>query len=300
MPPSVRAMHLRLLLPLLIVAAGMAAEPTESELRDARVLAAARAADRAWQLHVEQLTHTLRGDDIAARIAALGQVVRLEDPATFPLVLPFLDAAVRSVAELEAGCLAVAALGIAVSEPRLRALATHADERVRISAMNALTRLGRDAVGDWKAQATAEDDTLRSVATASLGSMGAAEAGDVLVQALAHDRSNLTRRSAAISLGRLGDKARAPALLDALQDADPGVRVLAARALVLMDYKPAIPWFLRALESGIAMPQIDRALEQLSGQDFGFDPHADLPARNAAIARGDVWWGGQAATLGAP
>jgi len=117
-----------------------------------------------------------------------------------------------------------------------------------------------------------------------------AEAAPILISALRYDPRAHVRRMAAISLGKLGDRANAPTLMDALCDADPGVRRYSAESLVQLGAVESIPNLLMALEANVAPSHINRCLKILSGQDFGFDPRGNVLDRTTAIERGYEWW----------
>ena len=59
----------------------------------------------------------------------------------------------------------------------------------------------------------------------------------------------------------------------------------------------AIPYLLMALEANLAGAYIDRSLDLLSGQDFGFDSRANALDRAAAIDRGYAWYAQHAKEL---
>lgn len=78
----------------------------------------------------------------------------------------------------------------------------------------------------------AKDRATRLQAAADLGKVGTTAALPGLAQAL-HDADPRVRRLAALGLGGLGPRAESavPALVDALHDAEPAVRRRAAEAL---------------------------------------------------------------------
>ncbi len=254
------------------------------------VLAAARAADHVYQRRIDLLVGDLKGDDIAKRIAAISTLGRLQDPVAITLVVPFLDATGHTDDELIAAITAVRESGTTGLDALLKRLIGHPSDAVRLAAHHALDRLGALTAADHKARATDSIDAIRASAVSNMGLMKYAEAAPILTDALRHDERAHVRRMAAIALGRLGDKANAPVLLESLTDGNRGVRRCAAEALVLLDYKPAIPHLLMALEANIAGPDIDRCLERLTGEDFGFDSRANALDRSAAIERGFAWY----------
>ncbi len=265
-----------------------AAQPTVAA--NDPVLAAARAADFEYLRHVDLLVGDLRSDDQATRIGAIRTLGQLQDSQALAHVLPFLDATGHSDDEVIAAITAVRESGAPGLEALLKRLIGHNSDAVRLSAHHALDRLGGLTAADHKARATDRIDAVRASAASNLGLLKHTEAAPILVDALRHDERAHVRRMAAIALGRLGDTANAPVLLDSLTDSNRGVRRCAGEALVLLDYKPAIPHLLMALEANIAGPDLDRCLERLSGEDFGFDSRANALDRTAAIERGFAWY----------
>ncbi len=283
---------LRILLSLAVLLGIGGRMPLAAEEFDQKaILSAARAADDTYRRHFSALVLRLRDPAEKTRIATIGHLARLQDPMAISHLQPFLEAASHTSAEVIAACLALEHLNAVGSSDALKRLLTHADANVRLAAMNALNQLNRAGTAEWLDRAKKDDDASQRLgAITDLGATAAAEAGETLVKALAKDPRLLVRRSAAIGLGQLGDRTYGPALVDALCDADAGVRRYAAEALVKVDYKPAIPHLLIALEANIAGDHLRRCLKLLCGNDFGFDPRADLVKRIEAIDRGFAWW----------
>lgn len=269
-------------------AATPAAETSVSS--DAELLAAARAVDEIYQARIARLTDMLAAPDEKNRLQALSLIGQLYDPTLVPVIMPFLQSSRRSTAELIAAASALPASGSEPATPLLKNLLKHADASVRVAAMNALTRLQAIQSDDYKGRANDPSGAIRGSSDTNLGRLAVADAAPILLKALSFDERPHVRRMCAISLGLLGDKAHAPALTDALTDGNPGVRRYAAEALVKLDYKPAIPHLLMALEANVAGDHLNRSLKLLSGQDFGFDSRANPLARTAAIEKGFKWW----------
>jgi HEAT repeat protein len=263
---------------------------------DSRILAAARAADRVWQQRLTVLYQDLASADTAVRTAAMAQLADLGDPAAAPRIAANLDPALRGPDELIAGVTALANLKARGQVESMRRLTAHPDERVRLAALNAIDRLG--SPDDWRPRTGDDGDTIRRNAIANEATLGPAESAAVLVQGLKGERDPVTRRLCAYGLARLGDRANGPALTEALTDPDPGVRRTAAEALVAINYTPAIPYLIRALEAGAADTYLAAALDRLAKHRFGYDPRATIIQRQAVIDAADVWWGEHAAELG--
>lgn len=278
---------LRRLLPLVASLLPLAAV----ESIDHAILAAARSADAIYQRHVEELAQGLASPSLEERLVCLRKLGATLDPEVAGKLMPFLDPATRSISELTTACVSIANLGnAAAATPLLRPLTTHQDATVRLAASNALEQLGKLAAPEYMALGKDADETLRGTGITNLGTLKHAEAAELLAKALSGDSNPLNRRLSAIGLGQLGDRSQGPVLRDALSDADPEVRRHAAEALVRLNYTPAIPYLLLALEANVAGEHLARCLRLLSGQDFAFDPKADDLRRHEAIERGFQWW----------
>lgn len=119
-----------------------------------------------------------------------------------------------------------------------------------------------------------------------------------LIDALNH-RSVLRRWLAAVALGRVRDDAAHAALLRALNDEDVNIRVRAAASLVQRKDLRGVPALLAALR--VTDPIIGHPPERvsahaghllrvISGEDVGFDAHAEEDERDEAIGRWQAWW----------
>ncbi|HYE06534.1 MAG TPA: HEAT repeat domain-containing protein [Planctomycetota bacterium] len=261
---------------------------------DEAILAAARAADLEYSRHVALLEADLGDAREEVRVAAITAFGPLQDPAAVPLLIPFLDGSTRTPAEVMAAVESLADLGAVGTADAMRKLLGHGNAEVRAAAHNGLERLKAIGAGDHLRGAKDTSDALRGSGVQNLGLIQHAEAAETLKKALAFDARPHIRRLAAIALGRLGDPGNGLALAEALTDSDPGVRRYAAEALVKVDYKLGIPNLLMALEANVAGQHIDRCVELITGQDFGFDAHSNQLERQAAIEKGFVWWAANA------
>jgi HEAT repeat protein len=255
-----------------------------------QILAAARSADLLYQNHFDSLAALLKSKDEEVRLDTISHLGYLQDPESLPLLLPFLQAANHSPAELKAAALALPDLGAEVAVPTLQALVKHPQADVRVTAMNVLTKLKSLQAKHYKDRSADVEDAIRASSLTNLGTMAQADAVAILAKAMAFDLRPHVRRMCAIGLGKIGDRTQGQNLADALTDPDPGVRRYAAEALVKLNYTPAVPALLMALEANQAGGHIVRCLNLLTGQDFGFDPNADLLQRTAAIEKGFQWW----------
>lgn len=259
---------------------------------DAQVLAAARAASNTYQLRFDALAAALNADTEDVRLDTVRALGALRDPRAVPLLVPWLAQVTRSPAELIAVCTVLGNLGYESPVPQLRHLTGHKDTTVRQAAVLALHQIKAIAAGDWMLRAKENDEALRLNALVGLGQAAHAEAVEALLLGLEHSKP-LIRQTACIGLGRLGNPAHGEKIKILLTDADPMVRRYAAEALAKLDYKPALPDLFMALEANVAGDYILRAVRAMTGQDFGFDPHAPLLHRHEAIERAFVWLAAQ-------
>lgn len=255
---------------------------------EALVLAAARAASSEYQVRFQALASGLQAADQADRLTSLRGLGSLQDPKVVPVIVPWLLQSVRSSEELVLAATILGRLGLPGPAPQLRHLAASEDPEVRKAAVSALHQINSMGAGDYMLRAKEEDDILRLNALAALGHLSHAEAAEALVQGLGHEKA-LIRQASCIGLGRLGDQANGEKLKIALTDPDPMVRRYAAEAIARLGYKPAIPDLFMALEANVAGDYILRAVRSMTGEDFGFDPHAPLLKRQEAIERAFQW-----------
>ena len=276
----------RALVPLLLAASLTCAElPSDGEL-----LAAARTADQTYQLHLSALRDRLADPDLADRLATIRYIGDLQDPAALPPLLAMLEGSKVSVEEQQAIAAALGSSGSPAGIPALRKLSVASDAGTRLAAYNALAALQADSAGDHTQRAKDADEQPHLAGLTNLGTIKQADAAALLTAGLAGHPRSIVRRQCAIGLARLGDPANAPALQTALSDPNPGVRRYAAEGLAQLNYRPAIPFMLMALDANVAGAEISNALRIMTGQDFGFDPSADALRRREAIDRGFAWW----------
>ncbi len=277
-----------------------AAAPTAAAeaVTDAQVLEAARAADLFYQRRIADLLVRLSSPEEAVRVEALSLIGHQQDPSLVPYLLPWLQSSNRSPAEIVAATCALPTEGGQAGIPALKNLLKSDHAEVRVAAMNALSRLQSLASADYLARANDPQTAIRASSSANLGVMSVAEAAPILLKSLALDGKPHVRRMCAISLGLLGDRAHGAALGDALADPNPGVRRYAAEALVKLNYTPAVPHLLMAMEANVAADHIARSLTLMTKQDFGFSSRANPLARAEAIEKGFIWWTANAKELG--
>ena len=263
----------------------------------AAVLAAARSANLVYKRHVAEIAAQIQDPDPRIRQRAILTLGQLIDPLTLKLLLPLLESA-QDPNDQVAAATACGRIGSTVAVPSLRALADGSkDGLVRLAALNALVQIKSAQPQDYLNRAKDPDPVLSGDGLTNAGTLAFDKASDALAQGLTSSRDQITRRMCAIGLGRIGDKGQAPALIDALGDSDPGVRRYAAEALVKLNYTPAIPYLLMALEGDIAAVYINRCLMLLSGQDFGYDWRDNEIARVNAVEKGFQWWSDNAEAL---
>ena len=246
-----------------------AAESAVSDA-DRQLMIAARLADDLYQRHYQGLLVALESPDVALRVQTIRDLGRLQEDEVVPLLLPFLEPAKRVPAELMAAAESLADMGALNASEGLQRLLSHPDAAVRAMAQKSLTRLQAINAGHFMGRAKDRDDALRASAATNLGT--------------------LKHAMAALGVAKLGDRTHAPALIEALTDGDARVRRYAAVGLVQLGAVEAVPALLMALEANIAGAHINRAIMQLTGQEFGFDATANILERNAAIEKGFAWW----------
>jgi len=84
-------------------------------------------------------------------------------------------------------------------------------------------------------------------ATSLLGELGAADSDRRLAELLAH-RETRVRQAVAVALGKLGTSRALLALLQALNDSSPDVRLQAVLAIAAARNPRAVPWIIEALD----------------------------------------------------
>ncbi len=141
-----------------------------------------------------------------------------------------------------------------------------------------------------------------------------AERTAAILTALLHDEDAAVRRTAAESLGKIGDRAAARAVLPLLTDPAPSVRAAAATALGRMGPPPpdeVVIGLIRALEdpeesvtgaAALAIGELEPDSEQL-GAAVNLVRASDVRVRRAAIrgllqAEGSLWGAALVAALG--
>lgn len=107
------------------------------------------------------------------------------------------------------------------------------------------------------------------------------------------DAYPMERVAAIAALEKTGSYVALPDLLLALDDRNEVVQNHAARALVRLGNKAGIPVVLGNLEKRIFQNETaNRILEDISGEDMGFNPDAGWAKKNEAIQKWKAWWEG--------
>ena len=177
-----------------------------------------------------------------AAAQALGEIAdRLRNPILFEEATKKLIPLLRADHEVREAV--IITLG-KIRDPRAtQAVATlmaktFSKQEIRLAA-EALIRIGHPAVSPLR-QILAEASDLSAIAAAlALGRIGDPAAVPSLIQALQH-RHDEVRRQAAMALGKLKAYAAVPQLLAVLEDNDAPVRVAVANALGEMRAKEAV------------------------------------------------------------
>lgn len=258
----------------------------------AEMVRAAQEVNQVYQRHLWTLFTQLEEGDRDERLRAMEHLGRLGDERAVPHLMPFLDKDVHPVPVVEGAIAALSMLGSQRAAAALRELAAldrEEHEEIRIAAVAGLSVMESMGLADYELQADQENDTLRRTAVTGIGLLEDGGPAEVLVEALHNDSRPLIRRIAAASLGRMGNDAYGDDLAKALTDSDAIVRRHAAEGLAMLDHQEALPELLLALEGNIASRHIDNAIVRLTGQDFGYDPHAPKVDRDLAIDKAFTW-----------
>lgn len=173
-------------------------------------------------------------DDAGVRFQAAQALAKFADPTTVPDLLFALredDLWVR-VAATEG----LIRIGSASVEGLLTAL-NHQNRAVRRASAKALGKIGDDrAVTGLRAALLDSDMDVRRFAAQAIGRIGSEETVDALSDAL-RDDSDKVRKAAAGALVAIGQPS-IPALLEALDDPEPRVAIIAVVALREIGYTP--------------------------------------------------------------
>ncbi len=125
---------------------------------------------------------------------------------------------------------------------------------------------GREAeVPLMEAYKANEDLAVRQYIVKTIGWVGGEKTIEFLSGILKEEKESLLRRTAASSLGTLGDKAGVPILIEALKDNDEMVRLSAAVSVGLIEDTRALPALKEALKKSgdIEKTFIKDAIEKL-------------------------------------
>ncbi len=175
--------------------------------------------------------------------------------------------------DCEASAVALGKMGDAALS-RLTALLAHGNADARFWAVRALWVMDTPAATEALVGVLDDpDDMVRSGAALALGELRAEASIDRLARLLREEKGNVGRH-AADALSRIG-KPAVGALLEALEDAHPWVRIRAARALVPIQSPNAIPALFHALDddSYVVRHYAEEALARMGiGQMVYFTP----------------------------
>lgn len=157
--------------------------------------------------------------------------------------------------------------------PRLTSALSSEDAKLRFWALQALVAIGsaaRPAVPKIKKLLRDEAFGIRQAAAGALATL----ATDIdattaaLMRVLRNDDNHFVRQSAVHALRQIGSSRAVPALIDALQDHEPGVRFDAAIALKVLGQKakeaiPALQRFVQIERNEAIRDQAETALKRM-------------------------------------
>ena len=110
---------------------------------------------------------------------------------------------------------------------------------------------------------------------------------------LLKDKTAELRFAAAIDLGKLGEKAAWPALVESLKkDDDPFVRRACCRSLGELKAYEAFPDLIHALMDGeeYVAKQASMVIKEMAGQDFAYKQNQTKGDRRKVADRAQKWW----------
>jgi len=124
--------------------------------------------------------------------------------------------------------------------------------------------MSTDVVQKWIARLDSSDIDLSIMAAAKLGKLGDRAAVPALIENL-KTRTAHIRASCARALGDLGDPAAIPALIEALHDQDPSVSYTAADALAQIGTNRAVPALMEIMRESRSPSHHERLRSDRSG-----------------------------------
>jgi HEAT repeat protein len=142
-------------------------------------------------------------------------------------------------------------MGIKAKEavPVIVELLDFPEDGVRSNAASALGKIADKDVGVKLLPLLKDPDSyIRTEAVESLGLLGYAEGVRDIVDLLQTDEDYLVRLCAAEALGNLNDRSAIPALIEALNDPNEGVRAYAADSIGLLGVVEALPILQQKIE----------------------------------------------------
>ncbi len=245
---------------------------------------------------VSYVSELVRGDFLR-RVTAAEELSRVVDENDV-VAVPYLIEALAEPREMyqRYSARALGRIGCYSAIPALIRATRDESDYVRYDAALALGGMDDRRVHRALIEALRDESSyVRWAAAESLGALRAEEAYPRLVSGL-RDSSSFVRSASANALGRIGDEAAIPDLRSSLFDRNLWVRNAAARALALLGDNAGIPVLIRNLESTarerdqMVRAQAAEFLREVTGEDFGFDPHGTDAERREAIRRWESWW----------
>jgi HEAT repeat protein len=124
--------------------------------------------------------------------------------------------------------------------------------------------MSADVVQKWIQRLDSSDIELSILAAGKLGKMGDRAAVPALIENL-KTRTAHIRASCARALGDIGDPAAIPALIEALRDPDPSVSYTAADALAQIGSNKAVPALMQIMKESRSASHHERLHSDRTG-----------------------------------
>ena len=206
------------------------------DLRSRSVLLQVRAADALGTVGATQavpdLIEVLGAGDRASRLAAARALANLDAPEAVPAIFEALSDVGAHAEEVAEALVRFGALAVAPLRERLRGSVSAGQRRLAVVVLGDLRAF--DAAADLRAVLSDPDPHVGCAAAHAVGRLGDVAAVPKLVEILRDGGDLELREAAADALGAIDDPVAAPALVQALDAPEWALRDAAARALIAL------------------------------------------------------------------